>query len=471
MRRNVAEGSIIYRGVIGVLILSIVLLRPGIALSLDVTPNALALESMFRGSYASPAMISNREEMFRRQFREDAFEPWRFAEWARSYAAMYESSRDKTFLKALAELIKIAMANRDDRLGRPDALTRGVIPAWGTMDPFFRVRTVRVGSAALVLSSASKLVQILRKAPELSEGLAIDVDALEKDIMQSLSPFDHLYRVRRSENGDLGYYVQPSEIGGIDCRSMSVEPLKGSSMSLRDRCTFQAGLAETPEAYNIDFLVGEGLVYLRRQDGLAKVSQIERYFFKTSGFAIKADTESAVFAYKEGGRVEDVSHLNVDVAFFLAIYDSGGASAFKEAYPVNEELLGAFARAVSESSAVRLEVPLGSGGSSFMLTPYIDGSRARDVDKPDRMAFLLSARNSRIRRACGQFLELVFVERRLAAVCWDIMKSPGMLTPLGLSHLARGLRRPPVQVGSARERVRTGSRKFGDPSTTFSSDR
>jgi hypothetical protein len=388
--------------------------------------------------FGSEAAVEKRRTEFESQFRNDRISQWGFSEWAEAYATMYETTGETKYAAALAELIEIAFAYRDDRTGRADGLSGRPLPAWGMFDPYFKLRTVRLGTSALILSPAARLLAFMKEKPALAAAAGLDTRELEKEILRTVRVFDS---VREDTPGDGSRYVIPSATGNISCEDAGGEILEQWSISAEEKCETQKNLAGRAEAFNIQLKMALALRHLAEATGNREAAQraaaLARYFLKSSGLRRLPDGRAYAYDYAEGGRVEDVSHANL-VAEFLAVSYLDG---LRNGAPIIErDIPAGIAAAIVDHAAVLAEDPNDGNRLKQVLTSYIDGSRAGNLLAEENDSRLFGQRTSRVRRSCKQILLLAIFDTRLAQLCGSIMSDRSNLSPLGLAYMARALK-------------------------------
>jgi hypothetical protein len=400
--------------------------------------------------FSDPAAIEKRRENFENQFKSDKISQWEFSEWAEAYATLYEVTGDIRYASALAEMIEIAFTYRDDKAGRVDGLTGENFPAWGLRDPYFNMRTVRLGTAALILSPAARLANIMKDKPELSALVGLEADDLREEILRSIRVFDpHLERLNGASRPARRYLI-PQSTAAVACAEAGDEILEQWAVSAHEKCETQRNLAGTPEAYNIQLKMGLALIHLRKSMKAGEIDQriaeLANYFIETARLRKLSDGRSVAYDYAEGGRVEDVSHANL-VAEFLVLAELEGPIDGERL--VESETLVGLASAIVDYAAVLANDPTDGNRLKPVLTPYIDGSRAGNLDDPENAARLFGQRNSRIRRSCKQILLLALFDKRVGGLCGAIMAERGNASPLGIAYLAKTLKLLEQSSGSA----------------------
>ncbi len=378
---------------------------------------------------------------FRKLFEADKVDGWRFAEWGDSYAALYEATKDKSYFLALAKLSQLALEFRDDRKERVDQLTGKSVAAWGVYDRYFQKRAARVGVAALILAPIARLRRFAVADPALAKEAGVDPEQLRTDIVAGLAAFEPLLERRDRDGVKTARYLIPAATSQVDCDAVPDQVMPQWNKTNRQMCARQKTLALSPEAYNLQLRTA--LVHLLLGDAASveTARAIAADFMTTSGFKIGPEG-AATFTYVEGGRSEDISHLNLDVEFFLeAARSAPGMQAGGQR--VDRALLLALAKSITDVAAVPLDasaIPPDAPSDRYVLTPYIDGRFARRIDDQKVRDQVLGDRFSRIRRSCKQFTELVSVSPKIADVCGYHLKFRRALSASGLAHLAKGFR-------------------------------
>ncbi|MFN0191524.1 MAG: hypothetical protein ACKVP5_06045 [Aestuariivirga sp.] len=413
------------------------------ARALDGVPPELATwrkaaQHFDRVFFGGEPAIEKRRADFEAQFKSDRVPQWVFSEWAEAYATMYETTGDIKYAAALAELIEIAFTYRDDRAGRVDGLTGKKLPAWGMFDAYFKLRTVRVGTSALVLSPAARLLGFMREKPELAALAGMDAAELEKEILRTVQVFDS---VLEDVSGGGSRYLIPASTGDVSCAEAGGEILEQWSVSAEEKCETQKNLAGRAEAFNIQLKMALALQYLGEAAGNREASQrvdaLTRYFLKSSGLRRLPDGRAYAYNYAEGGRIEDVSHANL-VGEFLAVSYLDGLQDGKPL--VEREIPAGIAAAIVDYAAVLAEDPNDGNRLKQVLTPYIDGSRAGNLSAEGNDDRLFGQRTSRVRRSCKQMLLLAVFDIRVAQLCGSIMSERANLSPMGLAYMAKALK-------------------------------
>jgi hypothetical protein len=327
---------------------------------------------------------------------------------------------------------------RDDRAGQVDGLTKKKLPAWGMFDSYFKLRTVRLGTSALILSPAARLLGFMKDKPELSALAGIDAAALEDEILRTVRVFDP---VLEDVAGGGSRYLIPATTGEVSCAEAGDEILEQWNVSAEEKCETQRNLAGRAEAFNIQLKMALALRHVAEAtgnpDAARRVEALTRYFLKFSGLRRLADGRAYAYDYAEGGRVEDVSHANL-VGEFLAVSYLDGLQEGKPL--VEREIPAGIAVAIIDYAAVLAEDPDDGNRLKQVLTPYIDGSRAGNLTAEDNDDRLFGERTSRIRRSCKQILLLAVFDTRMAQLCGAIMSERRNLSPMGLAYMAKALK-------------------------------
>ncbi|MDR4306249.1 hypothetical protein IHQ68_06415 [Chelatococcus sambhunathii] len=382
------------------------------------------LIDFFDRNFFSDENVDAVVETARHRFETDTLDPWRFAQSFEAYAIMFEVTSNKKYALALARGVKLALEFRDDRQGRVDGFTGLRLPAWGVNVRAYRKRIVDIGSQSLVLSPIARLYYYLSKDESLSRLTGLSAIDLGTAIAETKSIFYVDLRLK----DHYAYYLQPAGLAALDCNVHNTPFKEANNKRVNSKgdvelCLKSKNLAGSPAPYNIQLKVALVDAYVAAATGSSRahlsVVNAIKYFQSTAIDYIASNEGHLIFRNAQGRRIEDVTHLNLDVELLFFMWND-----FREARPefapaVEEALLRRIAASVVDFAAVR------DDKGFYRLSPLIDGSK-REV------------RAARIDRSCIQITMLVALDMRIKDVCGSIFVGLRP-SPLGLASLIKGL--------------------------------
>lgn len=390
-----------------------------------------ALVQLFDQRYFSrelPAGPGSRYAGYERAMRDDAFVSWGYGEWLNTLATMYQATGDERYGAAALALVKLAFANRDDQLGRTSPQADRPLPGWGEPH-YLPVRADTVTNTGMVIWPAMRFANIARaRNGQVWQENQAFIAAIAERTRQGFGMFaGDLVRQRR--NGlELAWFTEARGLAPVlEAQDCGARPgANAVEIAARRYCRFTRDNAGRPLPFNMSLIMGAyAIELLKWQGNRADPRLAETVLGLFNHFVVDgrlrpnpADPGAWQWQYmadgysQEGkanrpGRIEDIAHGAVDIAFLTALHEAfpllRRQTGLPLAMPVDDRLMQGFARAFAGPMT-------GQGPNGPVLAQHVDGRYPGGGNA-----------NSR----CSAWIRLARWEPAVARTCMSLIVRPG----------------------------------------------